>query len=99
MKVSKRQLQAIIKEEKSKLLSEAYGQKVWHSNQNQGVMDQLHTAIDALIGELGNEGAHMELQGIVDEWDTGSQRNEGSSLEHMPASWQQILGTSLKETK
>jgi hypothetical protein len=69
MKITKRQLRRIIKEEKQKLLREAYGQKVWHSAQNQGVMDQLHTAIDALIGELGNEGAHMELQGIVDDWD------------------------------
>jgi hypothetical protein len=95
MKVSKHQLRAIIKEEKSKLLSE----QLHGSGRNQNVMEQLHTAIDALIGAMGSEEARVELQGIVDEWDTGGQYNEGSSLEHMPASWQQILGTCLKETK
>jgi hypothetical protein len=33
-------------------------------------MDKLHSAIDALIEAMGNEQALMELQGIVDEWDT-----------------------------
>ena len=40
------------------------------SGRNQNVMDQLHTAIDALIGALGNEEARMELQGVVDEWES-----------------------------
>ncbi len=65
MKVSKRQLRAIIKEEKTKLLSE----QLHGSGRNQNVMEQLHTAIDALIGAMGNEEALMELTGIVDDWD------------------------------
>jgi|LWDU01.1.fsa_nt_gi hypothetical protein len=91
MKITKRQLRRIIKEEKQKLLREAGKEYVWPevefpavnpydddspdppvhmSGRNQGVMDQLHTAIDALIGALGNEEAHQELLGIVEEWDT-----------------------------
>ena len=95
MKITKRQLKRIIKEEKQKLLHEAgrpdgrtHPSKVvpgkkWEptgasveqtdlhmSGRNQNVMEQLHTAIDALIDALGNEEAHQELLGIVEEWDT-----------------------------
>ena len=60
MKVSKRQLRSIIKEEKSKLLSEdATGM----------ALSDLYTAIDAMIAAMGNEGALMELTGIVEDWD------------------------------
>jgi len=65
MKITKRQLKRIIKEEKAKLIKE----QVHMSGRSQGVMEQLHTAIDALIEAMGNEEALMELQGIVDEWD------------------------------
>ena len=39
------------------------------SGRNQDVMEQLHSAIDRLIVELGDNVARMELQGIVDEWE------------------------------
>jgi len=60
MKVSKRQLQAIIKEEKEKILSE---------DSTARALSDLYTAIDAMILALGNEGALNELQGIVEDWD------------------------------
>jgi len=66
MKVTKRQLRRIIKEEKAKILRE---QPLHMSGRNQNAMDKLHSAIDALIEAVGNEEALMELQGIVDEWD------------------------------
>ena len=59
MKVSKRQLRAIIKEEKSKLLSEQAGVS--------DALGKLHDAIDALITTMGPDEALIELQGIVDE--------------------------------
>jgi hypothetical protein len=83
MKISKRQLRRIIKEEKQKLAREARRpdgrthpsriapaeQAQLHmSGRNQGAMEQLHTAIDALINAVGNEEALMELTGIVEEW-------------------------------
>lgn len=60
MKVSKRQLRAIIKEEKEKLLNEDPTGKA---------LSDLYTAIDAMIAAMGNEGALMELTGIVEDWD------------------------------
>ena len=63
MKITKRQLRRIIKEEKAMALTHMSGR-------NQNVMDQLHTAIDALIKALGNDEAHQELLGIVEEWDS-----------------------------
>ena len=95
MRITKRQLRRIIKEEKTRLLreqpsgwdnfspeNEAAAEATFEDEQdlkrplthmsgrNQNVMSQLHTAIDALIGALGNEEAHQELLGIVEEWDT-----------------------------
>tara|TARA_A100001011_G_scaffold268834_2_gene277979 strand:+ start:9300 stop:9512 length:213 start_codon:yes stop_codon:yes gene_type:complete len=68
MKVSKRQLQAIIKEEKTRLLSEdATGR----------ALSDLYTAIDAMIAAMGNEGALMELTGIVEDWDNSFGMTEG----------------------
>ena len=69
MKITKRQLRRIIKKEKVNLLRE---QAVHMAGRDGNVMDQLHTAIDALVTELGSEEAQMELQGIVDEWTSGS---------------------------
>jgi len=60
VKVSKRQLRAIIKEEKEKLLNEDPTGKA---------LSDLYTAIDAMISAMGNEGALMELTGIVEDWD------------------------------
>ena len=64
------------------------------SGRNQGVMEQLHTAIDALIKAMGRDEAHMELQGIVDEWE-GDAVYEGTSENNMPAAWRQILRGTL----
>jgi len=108
MRVTKRQLRRIIKEEKTKLLSEITDEQLANVNteqhalhmsgRNQNVMDDLHIAIDALIGALGNEAAHQELLGIVEEWDTEThmiESHEGTSSENMPDAWQQILGNCL----
>ena len=82
MKITKRQLRRIIKEEKAKL------QKEWtpadagfaaardddrrRDAVRQGdptqALGALHSAIDDLIKILGNEEAYLELQGIVEEW-------------------------------
>jgi hypothetical protein len=74
MKVTKRQLRRIIKEEKTKIIREMNAdgrtqEQELAIGRNQNVMDKLHSAIDALIEAVGNEEALMELQGIVDEWD------------------------------
>ena len=108
MKITKRQLRRIIKEEKTRILAEqsspfeAEQRQLHMSGRNQNVMDDLHTAIDALIRVMGNEEAHMELQGIVEEWDTEThmiESHEGTSSKNMPDAWQQILGTCLKRKK
>jgi len=115
MKITKRQLRRIIKEERSRLLNEDWGATSVGTNaeqpprasqssgahmsgRNNDVMSQLHTAIDALIGALGDEEARQELLGIVEEWereevreDASPKDNEGTSLKAMPSAWQQIL--------
>ena len=92
MKITKRQLRRIIKEEKSRLLNE---QSPLHmSGRNNDVMSQLHTAIDALIGALGNEEARQELLGIVEDWE-GEGVYEGTSPDNMPSAWKQILKGTL----
>jgi len=83
MKITKRQLRRIIREEKTRLL-----------NEQPDVMNQLHTAIDALIGALGNEGARQELLGIVEDWE-GEEVHEGTSPDNMPSAWKQILKGTL----
>lgn len=96
--VTRRQLRKIVKAAKTSVLRE---QATHMSGRNQNVMGQLHTAIDALIEELGIEDAQMELQGIVDEMETekaiSARYNEGTSLKEMPASWHQVLGQCLDE--
>lgn len=80
MKVSKRQLRAIIKEEKAKLLNEhqlgpmvspqPINKRHTTIHEQTSVSDALgkvHDAIDALITALGPDEALLELQGIVDE--------------------------------
>ena len=82
VKITKRQLRRIIKEEKAKL------QKEWtpadagfaaarNDDRRRAAVKQgdptqalgaLHSAIDDLIKILGNEEAYLELQGIVEDW-------------------------------
>tara|TARA_R110000851_G_scaffold25240_12_gene72912 strand:- start:1359 stop:1757 length:399 start_codon:yes stop_codon:yes gene_type:complete len=85
------------------------------SGRNQSAMEQLHTAIDNMIEEMGRDVAQMELQGIVDEWDQNSYpehpdgnmmetddlsaMDEGTELDNMPDSWRQILGGCLEDEK
>ena len=70
MKITKRQLRQIVKEEKQKILREGRTKEQDLAiGRGQNVMDKLHSAIDALIEAVGNEEALMELQGIVSEWD------------------------------
>ena len=104
--ITKSQLRRIIKEEKQRILNEGWAETnsrnaeeaprasrssgAHMSGRNQGVMEQLHTAIDALIEEMGSSEAQMELQGIVDEWVDGD-INEGTSENNMPAAWKHIL--------
>ena len=111
MKITKRQLRRIIKEERSRLLNEQIppddpyasvgGPDPSPKGRSNDVMSQLHTAIDALIGALGNEEAHQELLGIVEDWDMETHVTEtrGTSSKDMPSAWQQILGTCLKGKK
>ncbi len=68
MKVSKRQLRNIIKEEKTRLLSE---------DPTGRALSDLYTAIDAMIAAMGNEGALLELSGIVEDWDNSFGMTEG----------------------
>ena len=70
MKVSKRQLRAIIKEEKKKILNE---------DPTGRALSDLYAAIDAMIAAMGHEGAQLELTGIVEDWDNnfGSEMIEG----------------------
>ena len=83
MKITKRQLRRIIKEEKQRLLKEmtpgdmgiAAARMDAQSRTSGNATDalgNLHAAIDQLISVLGNDEAYLELQGIVDEWDTGA---------------------------
>ena len=58
-KITKRQLRKIIKEEKQKLMKESTAL----------ALSDLYAAIEGLIRALGNEGAHTELSGIVEDWD------------------------------
>ncbi len=60
MKITKRQLRSIIKEEKKKILSE---------DETGRALSDLYAAIDAMIAAMGVEGAEMELTGIVEDWD------------------------------
>jgi len=66
MKITKRQLRRIIKEEKARLVKED-GPDYW-ANQSTSAMGDLHSAIDTLINVLGKEEAYLELLGIVEEW-------------------------------
>jgi hypothetical protein len=113
MKITKRQLKRIIKEAQSTfdghpspVDSKTYSSKPVHmSGRNQGVMEQLHTAIDAMIAEMGNNETYQELLGIVEDWsdeavsDGAGQYSEGTSPKHMPDTWRQVLGNCLKEKR
>ena len=61
MKITKRQLKRIIKEEKSCILSEQQSAAT-------NALGTLHDAIDTLITVLGAEEAYSELSGIVEDW-------------------------------
>ena len=82
MRITKRQLKRIIKEEKAKLLKEwtpadaglaaarddaRRADAVQQGNPTLA-LEALHRAIDELIDVLGNEEAYLELQGIVEDW-------------------------------
>ena len=85
MKITKRQLKRIIREEKARL--QEYGGRPYDPTRPgdferardnptgdadrsaSRVLGALHTAIDDLIRVLGNEEAYAELQGIVEDWD------------------------------
>ena len=117
MRITTRQLRRIIQEGVNRLdetsnwkplsskhaeqLGEPSASALHGSGRNNNVMSQLHTAIDALIGALGNEAAHQELLGIVEDWDMETYVTEtrGTSPKDMPSAWQQILGTCLKGKK
>ena len=86
MKITKRQLRRIIKEEKARLME--YGGRPYdptrpgdferYRDNPTGdappgasvALGDLHKAIDKLIRALGNEEAYTELQGIVEDWDS-----------------------------
>lgn len=84
MKITKRQLRRIIREEKARLME--YGGRPYDPTRPGDferardnptgdvppgvsvVLGDLHKAIDNLIRVLGNEEAYSELQGIVEDW-------------------------------
>ena len=84
MKITKRQLRKIIKEEKHRLLKEMTPGDMgiaaarmddqkrsdddYWANQSTTAMGNLHSAIDTLINVLGKEEAYLELLGIVEDW-------------------------------
>ena len=77
MKITKRQLRRLIKEEKAKLLKELTPGEMgdqkrsdgdYWDNQSTAAMGDLHSAIDTLINVLGKEEAYLELLGIVEDW-------------------------------
>ena len=79
MKITKRQLKRIIKEEKQKILKELTPGEMGiaaarmdaqapSSESATDALGNLHTAIDRLISALGNDEAYLELQGIVEDW-------------------------------
>jgi|LWDU01.1.fsa_nt_gi hypothetical protein len=63
MKITKRQLRRIIKEEKANLISEM-GPKP-------GQMRELHDVIDRLISTMGPDEVARELEGIAEEIRSG----------------------------
>ena len=69
MKITKRQLRRIIKEEKA-ILSEYGPIELPPRIGNPGkALTIIHTGIDQLIEDLGNENAYLELAGILEDWD------------------------------
>ena len=84
MKITKRQLRRIIKEEKQRILKEMTPGEMgiaaakmddqkrsgddYWVNQSTDAMGNLHSAIDTLINVLGKEEAYLELVGIVEDW-------------------------------
>ena len=61
MKITKRQLKQMINEEKRKLIE----------MDDRRALSSLYSAIDDLIRAYGNEGALVELSGIVEDWEDG----------------------------
>jgi hypothetical protein len=74
MKITKRQLRRIIKEEKAKLAE--YGDYPRTGDRVPAGMGDpskalsiIHDGIDKLIYAIGNENAYLELAGIIEEWE------------------------------
>tara|TARA_B100000131_G_scaffold268081_1_gene266689 strand:- start:11676 stop:11927 length:252 start_codon:yes stop_codon:yes gene_type:complete len=82
MKITKRQLRRIIKEEKTKLISEISAEQAAKINaEQQGLQSQsslsqllidLNEIVDEMITVLGAEETAQELEGIADELYRGS---------------------------
>ena len=68
MKITKSRLRSIILEEKAKIVKEMSGRSHKAIRQTSAA-EQLMSAIDSLIDELGNEGAFQEIQSHFDDWD------------------------------
>jgi hypothetical protein len=77
MRITKRQLKRIIKEEKAKLV-EISAEQAARINAEQSALqgqadisrqlDALYLAIDNLTKVMGSEETRLELQGIVEDW-------------------------------
>ena len=82
MKISKRQLKRIIKEEKARLVSEVSAEQAARINaEQQGLQSQaslsqllidLNEVVDQMMSVLGPEETAQELEGIADEIYRGS---------------------------
>ena len=108
MKITKRQLRRIIKEEKTKILSE-------QNNVPQRLLEDLDNAMYAILKNLETYGdmdpqdvapaavqiIQNELNGFYDATGTGplgesaTGDQDGTLLDDMPDSWRQILGDRL----
>ena len=82
MKITKRQLRRIIKEEKAKLVSEISAEQAAKINAEQGELQSqanlsqllidLNEIVDQMVTVLGAEETAQELEGIADELYRGS---------------------------
>ena len=71
MKITRRQLIRIIKEEKARLAENGDSPRAGGrmSANPAGALEEIYAGIDKLIYAIGNEKAYLELVGIVETWE------------------------------
>jgi len=100
MKITKRQLRRIIREEVQKRVG---GGQSWGEEEDTGTLGEddgstiKYNADPALKGDQTK--LPDKLQKAIIDKDEDEAKNEGTLLEDMPDSWKQVLGNCLGETK